>query len=369
MTLLHTPLDALHRELGGRMVPFAGYDMPVQFPRGIIKEHLHTREAAGLFDVSHMGQLVIEGEGSTALLESLVPVDIQSLGEQRSTYALLTNDTGGVRDDLIITRWGEERFFLVVNAACKEEDIAYIESRLSGQALTVLAEQALMALQGPAARDVMRELFPAAADLVFMQGCAGTIEGVEVYITCSGYTGEDGFEISVAAADADAIARRLLEFTQVEPIGLGARDSLRLEAGLCLYGHELSAEITPVQAGLTWSISKERRADGARAGGFPGADIILQQIADKPSISRVGLKGEGKRPMREGQPVVNADGAQVGTVCSAGFGASAGGPIAMAYVEKEYAGPGTSLAISVRDKLVPASVVKMPFSPQRYFRG
>jgi aminomethyltransferase len=369
MTLQHTPLDALHRELEGRMVPFAGYDMPVQFPRGIIKEHLHTRHAAGLFDVSHMGQLIIEGEGSTALLESLVPVDIESLGANHSTYALLTNDAGGVRDDLIITRWAGERFFLVVNAACKEQDIAYIESRLGGQQMTILTDQALLALQGPAARKVMAELFPEAANLVFMQGCSGFIDGVEVYVTCSGYTGEDGFEVSVAGQQAEAIARRLLEFSQVEPIGLGARDSLRLEAGLCLYGHELSPEITPVQAGLVWSISKERRADGARPGGFPGADIILQQIIDKPMSVRVGLKGDGKRPMREGQAVVNQDGIEVGTVCSAGYGASVGGPIAMAYVERKYAEPGTSLAVSVREKLLPASVAKMPFNPQRYFRG
>lgn len=369
MSLLTTPLDALHRELGAKMVPFAGYDMPVQYPTGIIKEHLHTRESAGLFDVSHMGQVVIEGAGTAAMLESLVPVDVQGLGMDRQTYALFTNDQGGVLDDLIITRWAEDTFFLVVNAACKEQDIAHLRAHLDGQSLQVLGEQALMALQGPGAREVMAELCPAAANLVFMQGCAASIDGVEVYITCSGYTGEDGFEISVPNAAAEALARRILGFEQVEPIGLGARDSLRLEAGLCLYGHELSTEIDPVQAGLLWSISKSRRPDGERPGGFPGADVIFDRIANKPALRRVGLAVEGKRPVREGQAVLDSDGQQVGEICSAHFGASFGAPIAMAYVQRELGDPGTALAVDVRGKPLPVTVTKMPFSPQRYYRG
>lgn len=369
MTLQSTPLDALHRELDARMVPFAGYDMPVQYPGGIIREHLHTREAAGLFDVSHMGQVLIEGPGSAAMLEALVPVDIEGLGVNRQTYALFTNEQGGVLDDLIITRWSEERFFLVVNAACKEQDIAHLRAHLSGQSLTVLADQALLALQGPGAREVMGGLYPAAAELLFMQGCAGEIDGARVYITCSGYTGEDGFEISIQGSSAEGLARRLLQLEAVAPVGLGARDSLRLEAGLCLYGHELSEDIDPVQAGLMWSISKARRADGARPGGFPGADIILQRMVDKPPLRRVGLTVVGKRPVREGQAVLDEEGRQVGEICSAAYGASVGGPIAMAYIARELGEPGTRLAVDVRGKLLPVIVTTMPFTPQRYHRG
>ena len=343
MTLLTTSLDALHRELGAKMVPFAGYDMPVQYPSGIIKEHLQTRASAGLFDVSHMGQVVIEGENAAAMLEALVPVDVEALPDNGQTYALFTNAQGGVLDDLIITRWSQERFFLVVNAACKEQDIAHLQANLSGQSLTVLPEQALLALQGPAAREVMRELCPAASDLVFMRGCSAQLEGVDAYITCSGYTGEDGFEISLPAEKGDALARRILAFPQVEPIGLGARDSLRLEAGLCLYGHELNPEIDPVQAGLLWSVSKSRRADGLRPGGFPGADIIFERIAASTALRRVGLVVEGKRPVREGQVVVDGDGEQVGAICSAGYGASLGKPIAMAYIDRPLGEPGTEI--------------------------
>jgi aminomethyltransferase len=369
MSLLHTPLDALHRELGAKMVPFAGYDMPVQYPAGIIKEHLQTREAAGLFDVSHMGQVIIEGAESAAMLESLVPVDVQGLGIHRQTYALFTNEQGGVLDDLIITRWDSDRFFLVVNAGCKEQDIAHLRAHLSGQTLTVMEHQALLALQGPAARGVMRVFCPEAAELVFMQGCVGTVDGVEVYITCSGYTGEDGFEISVPAEEAEGVARHLLGAEQVQAIGLGARDSLRLEAGLCLYGHELTTSIDPVQAGLTWSISKARRMDGARAGGFPGAEVIFSRMTDKPPLSRVGLKVDGKRPVREGQAVLEESGRQVGEICSACYGASVGGPIAMAYIERELAPVGTTLQVTVRDKQLPVTVTALPFSPRHYFRG
>ncbi len=369
MTLLTTPLDALHRELGARMVPFAGYDMPVQYPTGIIKEHLHTREAAGLFDVSHMGQVVVAGEGAAAMLESLVPVDIEGLGLNRQTYALFTNDRGGVLDDLIITRWDEDRFFLVVNAACKSQDIAHLRSHLGDRELTVLENRGLLALQGPAAREVMRKLCPEAAELVFMQGCRATIAGVEAYITCSGYTGEDGFEISVSADAAEEVARSLLADDQVWPIGLGARDSLRLEAGLCLYGHELTEDIDPVQAGLMWSVSKARRPDGERPGGFPGAGVIFDRMANSTPRRRVGLVMEGKRPMREGQKVLSEQGEPIGEICSACYGSSVGGPIAMAFVQRDQGEPGTRLLVEVRDKQLPVTVTRMPFTPQRYYRG
>ena len=369
MTLKTTPLDTLHRRLGGKMVPFAGYDMPVQYANGIIREHLHTRDSAGLFDVSHMGQLILEGEGSVELLESLVPVDIQGLGVNRQTYALLTNERGGVIDDLIITRWADDRFFLVVNAACKAGDIEHLRAHLQGQTLSVLEDRALLALQGPAAREVMASLCPAATDLVFMQGCRTEIGGAEAYVTCSGYTGEDGFEISVAAEHAESVASALLALEAVQPVGLGARDSLRLEAGLCLYGHELSEDIDPVQAGLMWSISKPRRRDGARPGGFPGSDIILERMENKPPLRRVGLVAEGKRPFREGQQVQDEQGTLLGTICSACYGASLGKPIAMAYIDRQVGEPGTTVQVAVRDKLLPAQITAMPFVPQRYFRG
>ncbi len=370
MTLLLTPLDALHRELGAKMVPFAGYDMPVQYPTGIISEHLHTRRACGLFDVSHMGQLILEGPGSAALLESLVPVDIMDgLADDKQTYALFTNAQGGILDDLIITRWGQEKFFLVVNAGRKRQDIAYLQTHLSGQTLTVLEDHALLALQGPAAREVIRKISSDAVELHFMQGCSGIVDGVEVYITCSGYTGEDGFEISVPGSVATGLARRLLGEELVQAAGLGARDSLRLEAGLCLYGHELTTEIDPVQAGLVWSISRSRRAGGERAGGFPGADVIFRRMIDKPALHRVGLRVDGKRPVREGQLVLDESGRQVGEICSACYGASVGGPIAMAYIERELGLPGTRLLVVSRGKHLPVAVTPMPFNPQHYFRG
>lgn len=367
--MLKTPLDSLHRELGARMVPFAGYEMPVQYPAGILKEHLHTRAGAGLFDVSHMGQVRIRGAGVGEALETLVPVDVLDLGQNAQTYALFTNDKGGVLDDLIITRWGEEELFLVVNAACKEQDIAHLRAHLKGLEIEVMEDQALLALQGPAARGVMAQLAPAAAELTFMNGLATSVEGTEVYITCSGYTGEDGFEISMPSAIAEQVARNLLAAEAVEAIGLGARDSLRLEAGLCLYGHELDADTTPVTAGLMWSISKARRSDGARAGGFPGAEEIFRQQTDGVTRRRVGLQVEGKRPVRDGQSVVDADGNEVGVITSACFGASLGAPVAMAYVDSEHRDLGTSLSVDVRGKLLPVTVVRMPFVAQNYYRG
>jgi aminomethyltransferase len=345
------------------MVPFAGYDMPVQYPAGIIKEHLHTREAAGLFDVSHMGQVIISGADATGALEALLPVDLQALPEQGQVYALLTNDEGGVRDDLIITRWGPQRFFLVINAGCKEQDLAYLRERLPQLTIEVLDSQALLALQGPQARAVLADLAPAALELTFMQGCATSIMGASAYITCSGYTGEDGFEISVAAPDAPAVAEALLANDLVQAVGLGARDSLRLEAGLCLYGHELDTGTTPVEAALMWSISKERRVDGARAGGFPGADKIFEQAAAGATRKRVGLLVEGKRPVREGQSVMDVGGRAVGRVTSGCFAPSLGQPVAMAMVEIGHAAVGTELVVDVRGKALPVTVSNSGLKP------
>lgn len=364
-----TPLKTLHQELGGRIVPFAGYDMPVQYPAGIMAEHLHTRAQAGLFDVSHMGQVVISGVGVAAALEKLVPVDLEQLAINRQTYALFTNEQGGILDDLMIARWAEDRFFLVVNAACKEQDLAYLEDALSGFEIDYLEDRALLALQGPTAIDVMAKLAPELCELVFMSGCRANLAGADCFVTRSGYTGEDGFEISVPADAADALARTLLSFDQVQPIGLGARDSLRLEAGLCLYGHDLDTTTTPVQAGLLWSISKSRRPDGQKAGGFPGAGVIFNEIQQGAIRRRVGLQIDGRAPVREGTVLVDEAGEQVGVVTSGGFGPTLEAPLAMGYVSSAFAAAGTRLYAVVRDKPRPVSVTKMPFVPQRYYRG
>jgi aminomethyltransferase len=316
-----------------------------------------------------MGQVIVSGWDSAAMLESLVPADLESLEVGAQTYTLFTDERGGVLDDLIVTRWSEQEFFLVVNAACKARDIAHLREHLGENSLTVLADQALIALQGPAAREIMKVLCPGVEQLTFMRGCHTHWEGTEVYVSCSGYTGEDGFEISIPGASALALAEKILEFPDASPIGLGARDSLRLEAGLCLYGHELTADIDPVQAGLLWSISKTRRADGSRPGGFPGASVILDHIENSTALKRVGLKVEGKRPVREGQTVLGSNGEAVGKICSAGYGASFGGPIAMAYISRDLGESGTALSVDVRGKLVPVIVTRLPFSPQNYFRG
>ncbi len=356
-------------ELGAKMVPFAGYEMPVQYPAGIKTEHLHTREHAGLFDVSHMGQVVISGEGAAKALEALVPVELDSLGINKQTYALFTNDQGGILDDLMIVRWAEDCFFLVVNAACKEQDLAYLSTHLPDLDIEYLDGRGLLALQGPEAKSVMAQLAPEARELVFMTGARATLAGIDCYITRSGYTGEDGFEISVPAESAEVLARKLLAFDQVQAVGLGARDSLRLEAGLCLYGHDLDTETTPIQGSLLWSISKSRRADGEKAGGFPGADVIFKEQAEGAARKRVGLKIEGRAPVREGAELVNADGIQVGVVTSGGFGPSLDAPVAMGYVSADFAALGTALNAMVRGKPRPVTVEQMPFVPHRYYRG
>ncbi len=364
-----TPLHALHVELGGKMVPFAGYEMPVHYAAGIIKEHVHTRAQAGLFDVSHMGQVWLKGDGAAAAFESLVPSDVVDLGANSQRYALLTNETGGILDDLMITNAGD-RLVVVVNAACKEQDIAHMRTHLSDRCeIEVLSDRALLALQGPAAGAVMARLSEQAAALVFMSAAETKIAGVECFVTRSGYSGEDGFEISVPAEQAETVARTLLAEQEVEPVGLGARDTLRLEAGLCLYGNDIDTTTTPLEASLIWAISKVRRADGARAGGFPGADVILKQLAEGVSRKRVGIQAEGRAPVREGAAITDPDGRTIGEVTSGGFGPSAGGPVAMGYVETAFAKPGTELNAVVRGKPVPVKVAKLPFVPHRYYRG
>ncbi len=361
------PLHALHLQLGARMVSFAGYQMPLQYPPGIKQEHLHTRAAAGLFDVSHMGQVLVKGRGAGQALEALVPVELESLALNKQVYAVFTNPRGGIEDDLIITRWDEELFFLVVNAACKVQDIAYLRASLPGCDIEEL-DRALLALQGPRASEVMAKLVPEATALSFMNGCAGMLAGAECYITRSGYTGEDGFEISVPSRQARAVADALLAFEVVQPIGLGARDSLRLEAGLCLYGHDMDSATTPIEASLAWSISPSRRRQGAKAGGFPGSDHIFGQMQQGVQRKRVGLRVEGRAPVREGAPIQDASGATVGVVTSGGFAPSLDAPIAMGYVDTALAAPGTELTAMVRGKSRPLVVAKMPFVEQRYHR-
>jgi aminomethyltransferase len=299
----------------------------------------------------------------------LLPADLAALAPDHSVYSLLMNDTGGVRDDLIITRRGDDRFLMVLNAGCKHTDLAYLRAAAPGLDFDLQDDRALLALQGPAARPVVRRLLPAAADLVFMTGCEIEWQGVPLYVTCSGYTGEDGFELSVPADEAERLARLLLAEPEVQPIGLGARDSLRLEAGLCLYGHELTETITPIEAGLRWAIAPARRPDGLRAGGYPGADTVAAQLAAGPQRTRVGLKVEGKRPVREGQAVLDAAGTPVGVICSGAFGPSIDAPVAMAYVPPTLATVGTRVAVDVRGTQVVAEVVKMPLTPPGYYRG
>lgn len=370
-TLLKTPLHALHLELGARMVPFAGYDMPVQYPLGVLKEHLHTREQAGLFDVSHMGQIVLRGSHAAKALETLVPVDIVDLPVGMQRYAMFTNDQGGILDDLMVANLGDDTLFLVVNAACKEQDLAHLQTHIASQCeiQPLFAERALLALQGPAAVKVLERLAPEVAGMTFMQFRPVTLLGQDCFVSRSGYTGEDGYEISVPVAGAEALARRLLAEPEVQPIGLGARDSLRLEAGLCLYGHDMDTATTPVEASLLWAISKVRRVDGERAGGFPGAEVVFAQQQQGVARKRVGLLPQERTPVREGAEIVDATGKTVGQVCSGGFGPTLGAPLAMGYVEVEHAALDTALFALVRGKQVALKVSKMPFVAQRYYRG
>ncbi|TPH19291.1 glycine cleavage system aminomethyltransferase GcvT [Litorilituus lipolyticus] len=368
--LLKTPCYDLHLEAGGKMVPFAGYEMPVQYALGVKKEHLHTRAQAGLFDVSHMGQLKLIGKNAAAALETLVPVDIIDLPQGKQRYALFTNEQGGLLDDLMVSNFGDH-LFVVVNAACKAQDIAHLKTNLPEDIeIELLEDRALLALQGPKAAEVLKRLLPESADMIFMDSRVVNFEGAECIIGRAGYTGEDGFEISIPAERAEHITRLLLAEKEVEWVGLGARDSLRLESGLCLYGHDIDQTTTPVEASLLWAISKVRRTGGEREGGFPGAEIILEQIATKEvTRKRIGMLGLGKAPVREGAELFNSDGDMIGVVTSGTAGPSKGYPIAMGYVETKYAVLDTEIFAEVRGKKLPMLIQKMPFVTQRYHRG
>ena len=369
--LLQTPLNALHLELGARMVPFAGYSMPVQYPAGLMAEHHHTRQAAGLFDVSHMGQLTLSGPNAAAAFESLMPVDVIGLGVNKQRYGLLLTDEGGIIDDLMFVNRGQD-IFVIVNGACKHGDLAHIVERIGGRcSVTPQFDRALLALQGPQAVTALTRLLPGVEGLVFMTGMAATWNGADLYVTRSGYTGEDGFEISLPAASADAFSRALLTQPEVKPIGLGARNSLRLEAGLCLYGNDIDTTTTPVEAGLNWAMQKVRRTGGERAGGFPGADVVLAQLDGTRPLTRkrVGLVALERVPVREHTELQSLDGAKIGEVTSGLLGPSTDKPVAMGYVTPEFAATGSRVNALVRGKAVPMEVAALPFLPARYHRG
>ena len=395
--LLHTPLHDLHVALGARMVPFAGYAMPVQYPAGLMAEHQHTRNNAGLFDVSHMGQLRLVGPDAAAAFETLMPVDVIDLPLGKQRYGLLLNDAGGIIDDLMfikressaagaaVARAGEpaSEIFVIVNGACKSGDIAHIRARIGARCeVTTLPQMALLALQGPQAVTALQRLCPGVEKLVFMSGGAfqiacseqGPHQHIACFVTRSGYTGEDGFEISVHEMQAEALARALLAQPEVQPVGLGARNSLRLEAGLCLYGNDIDHGTTPVEASLNWAMQKVRRTGGARAGGFPGADKILAQLSptgpdDGPQRRRVGLRALERIPVREPSPLQDGSGQAIGAVTSGLLGPTIDQPVAIGYVHSAFAANGTRLQAMVRGKPVPMEVTTMPFVPTRYFRG
>lgn len=374
-SLRRTPLYDLHVSLGGKMVPFAGYDMPVQYPAGVLKEHLHTRNQAGLFDVSHMGQIALrpksgQVEDAARALEWLVPQDIVSIAPGRQRYAQFTNEEGGILDDLMVANFGDH-LFLVVNAACKAEDEAHLRANLSNDCvIDSLADRALIALQGPKAEAALAKLCAEAPAMKFMDAGSHKVAGLACFVSRSGYTGEDGFEISVPAVDAERLARMLLENSDVLPIGLGARDSLRLEAGLCLYGHDIDTATSPVEAALEWSVQKSRRSGGARAGGFPGAEKILAHFDHGASRRRVGLRAEGRAPVREGALLFadSASGEPIGKVTSGGFGPSLNAPVAMGYVPTTLSALDTKLFAEVRGQRLPLTVAAMPFVKNTYKR-
>ncbi|MGG7538073.1 glycine cleavage system aminomethyltransferase GcvT [Rhizobium sp. 12,4] len=372
--LKKTPLHALHLSLGARMVPFAGYDMPVQYPAGVMKEHLHTRAEAGLFDVSHMGQVIVKAksgsyEDAALALESLVPVDILGLPAGRQRYGFFTDDTGGILDDLMITHL-DDHLFVVVNAACKEADLAHLQAHIGDQCDITLLDRALIALQGPRAVEVLAELWADVAAMKFMDVRHCRLHDVSCLVSRSGYSGEDGFEISVPADKAEDVAMRLLEHPDVQAIGLGARDSLRLEAGLCLYGNDIDTTTSPVEAALEWAMQKARRAGGARAGGFPGSGRILSELENGAARRRVGLKPEGKAPVRgHAKLYADAEGkTEIGEVTSGGFGPSVEGLVAMGYLPISHAAVGTQVYAEVRGKFLPVTVSALPFVTPTYKR-
>jgi aminomethyltransferase len=373
--LKRTPLHALHAACGGKMVPFAGYDMPVQYGTGVLREHLHTRASAGLFDVSHMGQIALRPKsgkvGDAALaLERLVPQDIVAIAPGRQRYAQFTDGSGGILDDLMVANFGDH-LFLVVNAACKANDEAHLRGHLSDLCvIEPLEDRALIALQGPKAESVLAKLGTDAATMRFMDSGPRKVDGIDCFVSRSGYTGEDGFEISVPAGQAEALAKALLADSDVLPIGLGARDSLRLEAGLCLYGHDIDTSTTPVEGALEWSVQKSRRNGGARAGGFPGAEKILGQLESGAPRRRVGLKPEGRAPVREGAPLFAdaSSSSQIGAVTSGGFGPSINTPIAMGYLPTSQAVSGGLVFAELRGQRLPLRIAPMPFVPNTYKR-
>jgi len=373
--LKQTSLYQMHVDLGAKMVPFAGYAMPVQYPLGVMKEHLHCRAQAGLFDVSHMGQVVLRAksgvlEDAALALEKLLPISVAGLKEDRQRYGFFTNDNGGIEDDLMVANRGDH-LFLVVNAACKDADIAHLRAHLSDVCdIEVLQDRALLAIQGPASQAALERLAPAVADMRFMDVITVDILGAECFVSRSGYTGEDGYEISIPSHNAPDLAQALLAMDCVEPIGLGARDSLRLEAGLCLYGNDIDATTTPIEAGLSWGIQKIRRLGGLRAGGFIGADVILKQLDLGASRKRVGLSPEGRAPMRAGTPLfadMDSD-QQIGTITSGGFGPSVQAPVSMGYVPAEHSEIGTQIFAELRGKRLPVKVVGLPFMPANFKR-
>jgi aminomethyltransferase len=373
--LLQTPLHALHLRLGARMVPFAGYAMPVQYPAGLMAEHKQCREAAALFDVSHMGQVRLVGADAAAALETLVPVDVIDLGPGRQRYAFFTNATGGLLDDLMVVRpdtsaqgaFGD--LFLVVNAGCKDADVRHLQTHIGHRCqVQPMPDRALLALQGPKAVDALARLNAGVAQMAFMTGAVFVLQGVPCMVTRSGYTGEDGFEISVPAENAQALAEALLAQPEVKPAGLGARDTLRLEAGLCLYGHDIDTTTSPVEAGLTWAIQKVRRPGGARAGGYPGAALIESHLAGGAPSKRVGLVGLERVPVREGTPLVDARGHKLGKVSSGTLAPTVNQPIAMAYLPVDHAAAQHEVYAEVRGKRLPMRVVPMPFHPHGYKR-
>ena len=366
-TLRKTPLHALHVALGAKMVPFAGYDMPVQYPTGVLKEHLHTREKAGLFDVSHMGQAFLDGDDPAKALERVTPADVQGLKDGMQRYGLLLNDRGTIIDDFMFSRLiGENDLYLVVNGATKENDFAYIDAKLKGVAtLMPNPDRALLALQGPAAGKVLEKLSPGIDALTFMQVRRADVAGCPAIVSRSGYTGEDGFEISLEAKDVEKVARALLADPDVLPIGLAARDSLRLEAGLCLYGHDIDETTDPVEANLVWSIGKRRKTEKD----FPAAEKIMDHVANGTAKKRVGILPVGKAPAREGTEITDKTGRVIGKITSGGFGPSLNAPVAMGYVESTFAANGTEVDLLVRGKPNPARVAPMPFIPNRYKRA
>jgi len=369
--LFNTPLNGLHLELGARMGPFAGYSMPVQYPMGLMAEHHHTRSEAGLFDVSHMGQLRLVGPDAAAAFESLMPVDVIDLPVGKQRYGLLLTDEGTIIDDLMFVNRGTD-IFVIVNGACKVNDIAHIQSRIGARCQVIpMPERALLALQGPKAVNALSRLVPGVEKLVFMTGASLTWQGADLFITRSGYTGEDGFEISVHNDHVDAFARALLAQAEVKPIGLGARNSLRLEAGLCLYGNDIDTSTTPIEAGLNWAIQKVRRTGGARAGGFPGADLVLGQLDGTHALTRkrVGLIAQERVPVREHVKLQNTQGQKIGEVTSGLLGPTANVPVAMGFVDTASAALGAVVNAMVRGKAVPMTVSAMPFVPNRYYRG